>query len=90
MLHLIIVNETCIRYSEPYCLNDGLFRLIFASIVCAKHSSQAINLFRYMAMIRKGAERSPRSSYWREYDAQFRLKRFIDSNLRWGFMDAEL
>lgn len=49
--------------------------LIFASIYCAKHSSQAVYLFRYMATIRKGAERSPNSCNWRDYDVQFRFKK---------------
>lgn len=64
--------------------------LIFASIYCVKHSSQAVHLFRYMATIRKGAERSPNSCNWREYDVQFRLKKSIDSSLSWGSVDAEL
>lgn len=64
--------------------------LSFASIYCVRHSTQAIHICicRYMATIRKAAERSPNPLNWKDYD--IRLNKSVHSTLSWSSVDAEL
>jgi hypothetical protein len=52
---------------------------IFASVYLVKHPSQAIPLFRYMALIKRGAEKN--RDNWIDYDIQFWLKKAADTSL---------
>ena len=49
---------------------------------------QAIPMFRYMALIKRGAEKV--KGNWLDYDIQFRLKKSYNSSLSWASVDAEL
>ena len=61
---------------------------IFASVYLVKHPTQAIPIFRYMALIKRGAEKV--KGNWLDYDIQFRLKKSYNSSLSWASVDAEL
>lgn len=61
---------------------------IFASVYLVKHPTQAIPMFRYMALIKRGAEKV--KGNWLDYDVQFRLKKSYNTSLSWASVDVEL
>ena len=61
---------------------------IFASVYFVKHPMQAIPMFRYMALIKRGAEKV--KGNWIYYDIQFRLKKSYITSLSWASVHAEL
>ena len=61
---------------------------IFASIHLVKHPMQAIPMFRYMTLIKRGPERV--KGNWLDYNIQFRLKKSYNTSLSWVLVDAEL
>lgn len=59
---------------------------IFASVYLVKYPTEGIPLFRYMALIKRGAEKVKGNLL--DYDIQFRLKKSFNISLCWAYVDA--
>ena len=63
--------------------------LVYISIYLERHPGRALELLKYMDMVR-GAARNNGGYGWRDYDVQFRLRQARSPARSWASIDAEL
>lgn len=63
--------------------------IVYISIYCSVHLGKFQELLKYMQMIRFGAKRTPGLN-WKNYDEQFRLRKFQNPSSSWADIDTEL
>jgi len=63
--------------------------IVYISIYCSVHQGRFQELLKYMQIIRLGAKRT-QGLNWKNYDEQFRLRKFQNPSSSWADIDTEL
>ena len=63
--------------------------IVFMAVYCQVHKEQYPDMLKYLHTIRLGAKQYY-SNGWLSYDEEFRLNKFMCSNMSWAVVDQEL